>query len=252
MRSAWTALLAASVIFAGGLSAGAEEIIVSAAASLTDALKEIGGSFESKTRDKVILNFGGSAALARQIVEGAPAEVFFSADAEKMDLLEKQGRIDSATRRDLLSNQLVLIVAGDSKLPIRSPQDLLRPEVKRVALAEPSSVPVGIYAKKYLEGERLWQSVRDKIVPVLDARAALAAVASANVEAGFVYKTDAAISKKVKIAYEVPIAKGPKIVYAVAIVGASKNKSAAREFVQYLSAPAARRVFRRYGFIVLP
>jgi molybdate transport system substrate-binding protein len=252
MRRAWAALLFGSLTFAWILPARAEEIIVSAASSLTDALKEIAKSYESKTRNQVTLNFGGSAALARQIVEGAPADIFFSADAEKMDLLEKLGRIDSRTRRDLLSNRLVLIVALDSKLTIRSPRDLLRPEVKRAAVAEPSSVPAGIYTKQYLEAEGLWHGVRDRIVPVLDVRAALAAVESGNVEAGFVYKTDAAISKKVKVAYEVPIDKGPKIAYPVAIVEASRKKPAAREFLQFLSDPAASGLFRKFGFIVLP
>ncbi|MGH7770375.1 MAG: molybdate ABC transporter substrate-binding protein, partial [Candidatus Binatia bacterium] len=200
-RTAWPVIALALFCF-GCSPAAAEEVIVSAAASLTDALKEIGGSYETKTRNKVILNFGSSAALARQIVEGAPADIFISADAEKMDMLEKTGRIDAATRRNLLSNQLVLIVAIDAKAAIRSPEDLLRPEIKRVALADPAGVPAGIYAKSYLEREGLWQRVKDKIVPVLDVRAALTAVESGNVEAGFVYKTDAALSKKVKVAYE--------------------------------------------------
>ncbi|HEY3305664.1 MAG TPA: molybdate ABC transporter substrate-binding protein [Candidatus Binatia bacterium] len=251
MGTAWPVAFAL-FCFAWSLPAAAEEVLVSAAASLTDALKEIGGSYETKTRNSVALNFGSSAALARQILEGAPADIFFSADAEKMDMLEKTGRIDSATRRNFLSNRLVLIVALDSRLPIRSPQDLLRPEVKRVVLAEPAAVPAGIYAKIYLQGEGLWQRVKDKIVPVLDARAALAAVESGNVEAGFVYKTDAAISKKVKVAYEVPIDKGPKIVYPAALVKESSKKTAAREFLQFLSDPAAKRIYKKYGFIVLP
>jgi len=252
MKRVWPALLCASFTFAWSMPAGAEEIVVSAAASLTDALKEIAKSYESKTRDKVTLNFGSSAALARQIVEGAPVDIFFSADSEKMDMLEKSGRIDAATRRNLLSNQLALIVAVDFKPAVRSPKDLLRPEVKRLALADPSAVPAGIYAKIYLEREGLWQGIKDKIVPVLDVRAALAAVESGNVEAGFVYITDAAISKKVKVAYEVPIEKAPKIVYPAAIVKESSKKTAAMEFLQYLSDPATKRIFHKYGFIVLP
>jgi molybdate transport system substrate-binding protein len=251
-RGAWPVIAFALFCFGSSLPAAAEEVIVSAAASLTDALKEIGGSYQTKTRNKVTLNFGSSAALARQIVEGAPADIFFSAAAEKMDMLEKTRRIDPATRRNLLSNQLVLIVALDYKVAIRSPEDLLRPEIKKVALADPAAVPAGIYAKNYLEGEGLWQRVKDKIVPVLDVRAALAAVESGNVEAGFVYKTDAVISKKVKVAYEVPIDKGPKIVYPAALVKESSKKTSAREFLQFLSDPAAKRIYKKYGFIVLP
>ena len=138
----------------------------------------------------------------------------------------------------------------DSKLGIASPRDLLKPEVKRIALAEPP-VPVGAYSSKYLEAEGLWDKIKPKVVPVQDVRATLASVESGNVEAGFVYKTDAAVSKKVKIVYEVPIDRGPKIVYPVAIVKESKRKEAARDFMNYVQTPAARDAFKKYGFVVL-
>jgi molybdate transport system substrate-binding protein len=229
----------------------AVEILVSAAASLTDALTEIGKAYESNGKNKVRFNFGSSSELARQIDEGATADIFFSADLEKMDALEKRGRIDSGSRRNLLSNQLVLVVAGDSNITVRTPKDLRRPEVKRIALAQPETVPVGIYSKKYLESEGLWNGVAAKIVPVLDVRAALAAVESGNVDAGFVYKTDAAISKKVKVVYEVPLDKGPKIIYPVAAINDSKNKEAARDFLNFILGREGKAGFRKYGFIVL-
>jgi molybdate transport system substrate-binding protein len=239
------------LLFTMGSHAHAEEILVSAAASLTDVLKEIAAAYQAKSKHMVKFNFGPSNGLARQIEEGASADIFFSADLSQMDSLDKNGRLEPGTRKNLLSNQLVIIVPADSKVAISSPKDLLKAEVKRIALAEPSSVPVGVYSSKYLADEGLWNQVKPKIVPVQDVRATLAAVESGNVEAGFVYKTDAAISKKVRISYEVPIDKGPKITYPVAIVKESKRKEAAREFMNYVQSPAAKDAFKRYGFVVL-
>lgn len=235
-----------------GPSLSAAEILVSAAASLADALQENGNLYQIQSSNKIRFNFGSSNELARQIDEGAPADVFFSADLEKMDVLEKNRRIDPSTRKNLLSNQLALVVPNDSRLPIRSPKDLLRPEVRRIALAQPEAVPVGIYWRRYLESESLWEGVGSKLIPVIDARATLAAVESGNVDAGLVYKTDAAISKKVRLVYQVPIDKGPKIVYPIAVVTESKRQEAARDFLRFLLGKSGRSVFEKYGFVVLP
>ncbi len=232
-------------------TAWAEEILASAAASLTDVLKEISNGYQAKSKHTVRFNFGPSNGLARQIEEGAPADLFLSADLTQMDNLDKKGRLEPGTRKNLLSNQLVIIVPADSKLAISSPKDLLKAEVKKIALAEPTSVPVGVYSSKYLSDEGLWDQVKPKVVPVQDVRATLASVESGNVEAGFVYKTDAAISKKVKIVYEVPIDKGPKIIYPIAIVKESKRKDAARDFLNYVQSPAAKETFKKYGFVIL-
>jgi molybdate transport system substrate-binding protein len=229
----------------------AEQILVSAAASLTDVLKEISTAYQAKSKNTVKFNFGPSSGLARQIDEGAPADIFFSADLPQMDGLDKKGRLEAGTRKNLLSNQLVIIVPADSKLTIASPRDLLKADIKRIALAEPSTVPVGVYSSKYLTDEGLWNQVKPKVVPVQDVRATLASVESGNVEAGIVYKTDAAVSKKVKIVFEVPIDKGPKIIYPVAIVKESKRKDAARDFMNYVQTPAAKNAFNKYGFVVL-
>jgi molybdate transport system substrate-binding protein len=229
----------------------ADEILVSAAASLTDALREISTVYQTKSKHTVKFNFGPSSGLARQIDEGAPADIFFSADLPQMDGLDKKGRLEPGTRKNLLSNQLVIIVPADSKLTIASPKDLLKTEIKRIALAEPSSVPVGVYSSKYLTDEGSWDQVKSKVVPVQDVRATLASVESGNVEAGFVYKTDAAVSKKVKIVFEVPIEKGPKITYPVAVVRESKRKDAARDFMNHVLSSGARDSFKKYGFVVL-
>lgn len=232
------------------VSAHADEILVSAAASLTDVLKDIGKSYQSTSKHKILLTLGPSNFLARQIDEGAPADIFFSADLAQMDMLEKNGRLEPGTRKNLLSNQLVMIVPSDSRLAIAAPKDLLKTEVKKIALADPAAVPVGAYTSKYLADEGLWDKVKSKIVPVLDVRATLASVESGNVEAGFVYKTDAVISDKVKIVYQVPIEKGPKITYPVAIVKESKKKDAARDFMSYVLSPAGKAMFKKFGFVV--
>jgi len=251
LRIVTLAFIATAVLLPIGTAARAEEILASAAASLTDALNDIGRSYRQKSKNTVRFNFGPSSGLARQIEEGAPADLFFSADLAQMDNLEKKHLLEPGTRKNLLTNQLVIIVPGDSKISVSSPKDLLKPDVKKIALAEPSSVPVGVYSSKYLADEGLWEQLKNKVVPVQDVRATLAAVESGNVEAGFVYKTDAAVSKKVKIIYEVPIEKGPKITYPVAVIKASKHKFAARDFTSYLHSAAGKDAFKRYGFVVL-
>ncbi|HSE89036.1 MAG TPA: molybdate ABC transporter substrate-binding protein [Candidatus Binatia bacterium] len=245
------AILAVTFMAGFGGVARTEEILVSAAASLTDVLNEIGRGYQSKSKNTVKFNFGPSSGLARQIDEGAPADVFFSADLKQMDALDRKGRLEPGTRKNLLSNQLVMIVPADSKLALKSPQDLLKSDVKKIALAEPSFVPAGVYSRKYLTEEGLWNKVEGKVVPVQDVRATLASVESGNVEAGFVYKTDAAISKKVKIVYEVSIDKGPKITYPVALVKESKRKAAARDFINYIQTSGSKEVFQKYGFVLL-
>ncbi|HSS49070.1 MAG TPA: molybdate ABC transporter substrate-binding protein, partial [Thermoanaerobaculia bacterium] len=198
MRRTRTILMILALVFglAAAVPAAAAEVNVFAAASLTDALKEIATTYESSSGDKLVFNFGASSTLARQIQEGAPADLFFSADEAKMDSLAKGGLVVKETRKSLLSNTLVVVVPVDSKLVIASPADLATSKVRVLALAEPQSVPAGIYAKEWLKTQKLWSRVIDKVVPTENVRAALAAVESGNVDAGIVYKTDAGISKK--------------------------------------------------------
>jgi molybdate transport system substrate-binding protein len=229
--------------------ANGAEANVYAAASLTDVLKEIAVNYEKQSSDKIVFNFGASSLLARQITEHAPANIFFSADEARMDDLQKAGLIVTETRRDLLSNSLVIIVPNDSNLAIASPDQLVGKTAK-IAIADPRAVPAGIYTKEYLSGIGMWEKLEPKMVPTESVRAALAAVESGNVDAGFVYKTDANISKKVKIAFSVPIEKGPSIRYPVALVKESKNNGAAESFLRYLESENARKLFERYGFIV--
>ena len=248
-----------SVVFPIILSTGlfvstlrATELYLSAAASLTDALKEIAISYEKDTGDKLIFNFGASSALARQIEAGAPADLIFSADEAKVDVLEKAGLILPGTRKSVLSNTLIIVEGLESTISIQSAKDLTLPEIKKIALAEPKSVPAGIYAKEYLEKLGLWEKLSERVVPCENVRGALAAVESGNVEAGIVYKTDGLISKKVKIAFEIAASEGPKISYPLAIVKDSKSLDAAKKVAAYLESKSAGAVFEKFGFRVNP
>jgi molybdate transport system substrate-binding protein len=232
------------------LNAAAAEVTVFAAASLTDSLRQIAAGYEKQTGEKIVFNFGASSFLARQIGQGAPADVFFSADEAKMNELERRDLIFRDTRRSRLSNTLVIVVAATDGVPLSKPKDLATALIKAVALAEPSTVPAGIYARQFLQQQNLWTAVEPKVVPTENVRAALAAVESGNVDAGIVYKTDAAISKKVRVAYEVPITDGPKISYPVAVLRTTSNLDAAKKFVSYLESEAAENIFRQFGFIV--
>ncbi len=226
----------------------AAQLTIHAAASLTDAMIEIASAYEKESGDQVRLNFDASSNLARQITEGAPADIFLSADEAKMNDLEKKSLLAPKTRKTLLTNTLVIVVPSDSKLEIQVAADLATSEFKKIAISEPSSVPVGIYAKEYLTKSGLWDRVAEKMIPTQNVRASLAAVASGNVEAGFIYKTDALISKKVRIALEIPASEGPKISYPVAVVAASTDLAAAKKFLAYLESEPALAVFRKYGF----
>ena len=242
-------LLAVTVFLAAASLATAAQLTVFAAASLSDALSEIGPLFTTATGHSVRFNFGASGALARQIKEGAPADVFFSADELRADELEKAGLLLAGTRRTLLANQLVVIVAAESPAPVASVADLGRPAIRRIAIGEPATVLAGTYARAYLQKVKLWPSLGDKFIPVENVRAVLAAVESGNVDAGFVYKTDAFTSKKTAIAVAIPLAEGPRITYPVAVVKDTRHADAARAFIAFLAGDVAQKAFARSGFL---
>lgn len=243
-----------SFILISGLAARADDTVlkVSAAASLADALKEINTAFTKESGIKVELNLGASSMLARQIEEGAPADVFISADLAKMDGLVAKGLIQTETRENQLSNSLVIVVPADSTLPIHSVKDLTGKSIARITTGDPKAVPVGIYAKAYLEKAGLWQELEPKLVAAENVRAALAAVESGNIDAGIVYKTDAATSKKVKVACEIPAMEGQPIVYPMAALKNAAQPKAAKQYLEFLDLPASKVVFEKFGFIVLP
>lgn len=205
-----------------------------AAASTSGPLGELG-----RTRG-VRFSWGSSGDLARQIVAGAPADLFLSADAARIDLVERAGLL--ASRRDLLSNRLVVIVSEQAAGTLASASDLA--SLRRIAMGDPASVPAGTYGKQWLERAGVYAAVAPRLVPTLDARAAVAAVETGSADAAIVYRTDALLAKGAKIAFEP--AEQPKIVYPLAVL--TRASEPARAFAEHLAGAEARAVFARYGF----
>jgi molybdate transport system substrate-binding protein len=230
-------------------------ITVSAAISLKDALDELGPIFQAQQHRKsggdgaaVTYNYGGSGTLARQIEQGAPVDVFFSAAERQMDELAAQGLIVADTRRDLVGNALVLIAPAQATPVVHSFQDLSGSAVKTIALGETATVPAGMYARQTLEHLGLFAAVEKKVVYAKDVRAVLTYVETGNADAGMVYQTDANTSTKVRVVAVAPADSHDPILYPAAVLRDAKDKAAARAFVEFLQGPEARAVFQKYGF----
>jgi molybdate transport system substrate-binding protein len=232
---------------AAAATAHADELTVSAAASLTNAFTEIAKAYEAQHPGTHInLNFGASDVLLKQIEQGAPADVFASADETTMDRAAGAGRVDTTSRRDFAANTLVLVVPAGAAAPAKL-GDLAQDAYKHIAIGNPESVPAGRYAKQALADAKLWDALQPKLVQAQNVRQALDYVARGEAEAGFVYATDAASqAQKVKTALSVPTA--TPVRYPAAAVGNCKQKPAACDFVQFLSSPDSRATLSRYGF----
>ena len=241
--------LAALVLVTAGSTALAGDLVVSAAASLTNAFKDIGQSYEAQyPGSKVLLNFGASGALLQQMAKGAPADVFASADQETMDAAQKQGLVAAADRRDFVRNSLVVIVPVDGKAAMARLEDLGHADIKRVAIGHPASVPVGRYTQGALEAARLWPAVQAKAIMTQSVRQSLDYVARGEVEAGFVYATDAALMKdKVRVAFSVPLA--VDIRYPMAKTANSAHAEDASRFIAFVMSPAGQAILAKYGFL---
>jgi len=226
----------------------AAELTVSAATSLSSAFRELAPMFEAQSAGtRVLFNFAASDALLAQIARGAPVDVFASADEETMDRAEKQKLLVPGSRRTLASNTLVLILPNDSAPGLNTLADLQQPRIKRVALGTPSIAPAGRYARSALEAANVWPGVKPKAIYAQNVRQVLDYVARGEVDAGFVYATDAAIMKdKVRIGFSVPTA--TRITYPVSAIAVSRNVAEARRFVDFLLSPAAQAVLARHGF----
>jgi molybdate transport system substrate-binding protein len=227
------------------------ELTISAAASLTDALKEIQTNYESKNKHiKLNFNFGASGALQQQIEQGAPADLFLSAATKNMNTLLDKQLIDPAQHKNLLINELVVVVPSDSKTTVQKIEDLTVNAIKHLAVGEPLTVPAGSYAKEALTNANLWNPLQTKIVQGKDVRQVLTYVESANAEAGFVYKTDALTSQKVKIAFHVDPKTYTPIEYPIGVVKATKNSKDTTDFYTYLQSKEAQDVFIKFGFSI--
>jgi molybdate transport system substrate-binding protein len=225
-----------------------QELIISAAASLTNAFGEIGKKFESASpATKVVFNFGASGALLQQIDKGAPVDVFASADQKTMDQAAEKGLIISGTRKDFAGNELVLIIPHGAKTPVKALQDLSAKEIGKIAMGNPETVPAGRYAQEVLTNEGLWEELKPKFIFGESVRQVLDYVSRGEVDAGFVFATDAAVAKDhVSVALEAP--KHKPITYPISVVGSTKNKDLARRFVDFVLSKEGQEILFAYGF----
>lgn len=224
-------------------------LTVSAAISLKAPLETLKTGFEKANPGiRVVYNFGSSGALQQQIVNGAPVDVFISAAAKQMDGLERAGLIIPGSRCVLAGNTIVLIAPSDGRAP-GGFEGLSSDQIKRIAIGEPKSVPAGMYAMEILEHFGLSNAVKDKLVYAKDVRQVLVYVESGNVDAGFVYGSDVAGSKAVRVVVEAPAGSHQKVEYPAAVVKASAHASEAEEFLAFLRSAEASALFKSFGFV---
>lgn len=221
-------------------------LTISAAASLKDAIAEIQQLYTQQQPVTITNNFGASGSLQQQIEQGAPVDIFISAASTQMDALQQKELILTDTRKNILSNQVVLIAPKNSKL-VSNFKDLTSARVQKIALGEPKSAPAGKYAQEVLTFYNIFNQIKPKIIYAKDVRQVLTYVETGNVDAGIVYITDAKVSD-VKTVAIAPANSHSPVVYPVAVIKGSKNINAAKQFVQFLSSKPASDVFNKYGF----
>jgi molybdate transport system substrate-binding protein len=239
------AICVAAALFSLG---AAQPVTVCAAISLSDALEAIAKEYAAAGGGAVRFNFAGSNTLAQQIAHGAPADLFISADVEQMNVAIAANAIDSSTWVPLLANRLAIVTRRGGPA-ISDGRDLAQPAITRIAIGDPAAVPAGVYARRYLENLHVWESVQDRIVPVANVRAALAAVTNGSVDAAIVYQSDIGA-----LDVQAAIVNGrgtPNIIYPAAIIRRSGNRDEARRFLAFLRGPQAYTVFSRYRFMPL-
>lgn len=225
------------------------KLLVSAAASLTDALNELKSVYErSRPGVKLTFNFGASGALQQQIEQGAPADLFLSAAVKNMKTLLDKQLIDGNYQQPILRNELVVVVPHDDRGEWRTAADLTAPKVKRVAIGIPESVPAGSYAKEALSAATLWDVLESKLVQGKDVRQVLSYVETGNADAGFVYKTDAMSSQKTKVAFTVDPSTYTPALYPAGVVKSTRHPELSRELFRYLQTKEAAGIFSKYGF----
>ena len=257
MRKIFGLVLASMTLLATGCGGGnvanePTEIHVSAAASLTDSMKEIATEFEKVNPDvKLVFNFGSSGALQQAIENGGGADLFFSAAQKQMDALEQSQNFVDNTRKNLLENEVVLIVPNDSDKNITSFENLTADNIQHVALGEPKGVPVGQYSEEIFTNLGILDAVNSKAVYGSDVRQVLAWVESGEADCGVVYATDAAISDKVKVVAVAPENTHKPVIYPAAVIKDSKNLDIAKKFLDFTSNETSKKIFEKYGFKVI-
>lgn len=241
------------VLFAISMLSKAEEVTVYAAASLTNAITDIARQYEAKHKDKekMTISFAASSALAKQIEQGAPADIFVSADLKWMDYLISKGKIDQRSRRNVLGNTLVMVAPADTQMrqvEVDKVSNFPKTFDGKICTGDPEFVPVGLYAKEAIMNLGWWDMLKYKIVGTEDVRTALVLVERKECEIGIVYETDAKISDKVKVIGIFPESSHAPIVYPFALVTQSSD---ARFFFEYLTGQIGLAVFTKYGFKIL-
>lgn len=226
-----------------------QELTISAAASLTESLAEIGKSFEtSHPGTKLYMNFGASGILQKQIEKGSPVDVFISASPKQVDALQTKGLLYNDTRMDILTNEIVLIIPASATYAINRFEDLTSADIKWLAIGNPDTVPVGQYSQETLKKLGLWKQVAPKSVYGESVRQVLNYVERGEVSAGIVFVSDLTVSKNVRIAAVAPVGSHSPIIYPAVVVKSSQNKELAAEFIKYLKRDEAKKIFEKYGF----
>jgi molybdate transport system substrate-binding protein len=243
----WAAAAALAVTAVVAVPAQRREVLVSAAASLAGVMEKVGRAYEMRTGVRVVVNTGASNTLARQILAGAAADLFISADESQMDAVRSE--IVAGSRVSLLSNQLAIAVPADRPRTLDSARNLTHPSFKRIAIGDPAAVPAGVYAKAYLRKLGVWEAVSARMVPSASVRAALAAVENGAVDAAIVYRTDLAGARRASLALAIPFADGPRIVYPAAVIRSGRNRDAATRLLAWLQGAEASRIFEAAGFL---
>ncbi len=238
-------LLVAAAI---GCSSGSEELVVSAAASMREALEAVGESFEAETGVRVVYNFGGSRALARQIELGAPVDAAVFAGESPMDRLAERDLIAPQSRLEAAINRLVVIARAGASVSIDSLEDLTADSDGKIAIADPQLAPAGEYARAALQSAGIWKQTQGRLVPAIDVRAAAAAVAAGNARFAIVYASDVRVFSNIRTVFEVPEALHPPITYPAAAMRDAGNLEAAKAFVRYLGGVEAGGILLEHGF----
>lgn len=227
------------------------ELNIFAAMSLTDALTEIGETFSTEKHLKVYYNFAASTTLQRQLETGASADIFISASPRQVVALETAGLLETESRKDLLTNRLVLVADETAEISVETPDSFTSSEVSRIAIGHPNIVPAGTYAKEALTHFGLWETLYPKFVFGTDVRATLAYVTAGNVDIAIVYKTDATLTENIKVLYQLPIEAYTPIIYPAVVMKDSPRKQLARRFVDFLQSTESGAIFEKHGFTML-
>lgn len=243
----WLPVVVLTLLATPPVAAQRGEVVVSAAASLADVMREAGAAYTRKTGERVAVNTGPSNALARQILAGARVDLFISADDAQMDVVASA--IVHGSRAVVASNQLAVVVPDDRPGRLTTAADLAAAHVRRIAIGDPAAVPAGVYARQYLERLGLWPRLQAKLVPTSSVRLALAAVERGAADAAIVYRSDAMAGRRVRVAFVVPADQGPAIRYPAAVLREGTNRAGARRLLDFLRTAEARAIFTRAGFL---